>query len=199
MARNLSVKSSLRAPREPRDLRIKAAVRAPREAASSDGEGLSNDSRSAVSSDEEWVDSASDTSTTTSTSTSQSKQGRSEGLSHPRSSGGEAGEDHEVEVLAPPLGRREFTSWEDLETYLAGYTQRTYQSFRHRTNNTMAARNVKIRESSPTKPLLPETWVNYGKMYTCTHAETYKTRGKGKRKRLQSRTMECGAQINACV
>ncbi|GMF19145.1 unnamed protein product [Phytophthora fragariaefolia] len=115
------------APRGPRDPCFRAAERAPRQATCGTCGDSANDSRSGVSSEEEWMASASETSSTTSTSTSQSKQGRSEGLAHPRSAGGEAGGGQDVEELAPPLEWREFTSWEDLETYLAEYSRRTYQ------------------------------------------------------------------------
>ncbi|ETI55939.1 hypothetical protein F443_01430 [Phytophthora nicotianae P1569] len=126
-----------------------------------------------VSSEEEWVDSATETASNTS---SQSKQSRSEGLTHPRSVQDEGRDEGEIEVFAPPLQRSEFESWEDLESYLSEYMKQTYQSFR-----------------------LPVEWENYGKTFICTHSGRYKPRGKGKRKRQQSRAIECGAQINACV
>ncbi|ETN08659.1 hypothetical protein PPTG_22939 [Phytophthora nicotianae INRA-310] len=149
-----------------------------------------------VSSEEEWVDSATETASNTS---SQSKQGRSEGLTHPRSVQDEGRDEGEIEVFAPPLQRSEFESWEDLESYLSEYMKQTYQSFRVRTNNTVAARNNKIRSTGSKRPLLPVEWENYGKTFICTHSGRYKPRGKGKRKRQQSRAIECGAQINACV
>ncbi|KAE9080927.1 hypothetical protein PF010_g22202 [Phytophthora fragariae] len=73
------------------------------------------------------------------------------------------------------------------------------ESFRVRTNNKVSARNKKIKESGSTKPLVPEEWVFYGKTFVCTHAGKYNARGQGKRKRQQSRALECEAQINACV
>ncbi|GMF23144.1 unnamed protein product [Phytophthora fragariaefolia] len=114
------------APRGPRDPCVRVAARALRQATSGACGDSANDSRPGVSSEKEWMASASETSST-STSTSQSKQGRSEGLAHPRSAGGEAGEGQDVEVLAPALERGVFTSWEDLETCLAEYSRRTYQ------------------------------------------------------------------------
>ncbi|ETI36516.1 hypothetical protein F443_17383, partial [Phytophthora nicotianae P1569] len=103
----------------------------------------------------------------------------------------------------PLLDQCEFESWEDLERYLGEYSKRTYQSslqiFRVKTNNTITTRNNKIWSSGSKHPLLPNEWKNYGKTFTCTHGGTYKSRGKGKRKRIQSRTMECEAQINDCV
>ncbi|ETO75363.1 hypothetical protein F444_09017 [Phytophthora nicotianae P1976] len=77
-----------------------------------------------VSSEEEWVDSATETASNTS---SQSKQGRSEGLTHPRSVQDEGRDEGEIEVFAPPLQRSEFESWEDLESYLSEYMKQTYQ------------------------------------------------------------------------
>ncbi|KAI9991482.1 hypothetical protein PInf_019168 [Phytophthora infestans] len=149
-----------------------------------------------VLSHEEWVDSASKTCSDVS---SQSKQGRSGRMVHPRRVQVEPEDGQGIEVLVPPLERLEFQSWEDLEGYLADYTRGTYQSFRIRTKNTVVARNAKLRSSGSKKPLLPDEWKNYGKTYICTHSGTYKSRGKGKRKRLQPRAMECEAQINACV
>ncbi|ETO84668.1 hypothetical protein F444_01443, partial [Phytophthora nicotianae P1976] len=77
-----------------------------------------------VSSEEEWVDSATETASNTSR---QSKQGRSEGLTHPRSVQDEGRDEGEIEVFAPPLQRSEFESWEDLESYLSEYMKQTYQ------------------------------------------------------------------------
>ncbi|GMF55348.1 unnamed protein product [Phytophthora fragariaefolia] len=94
------------APSGPRDPRVRVAARALRQATGGACGDSANDSRSGVSSEEEWAASASETSSTTSTRTSQSKQVRSEGLAHPRSAGGEAGEGHDVEVLAPSRKER---------------------------------------------------------------------------------------------
>jgi hypothetical protein len=58
----------------------------------------------------------------------------------------------------------------------------------------VAARNAKIRATSPSKPLLTLEWENYGKTFACTHSGKYKARGEGKRKRIQSRAMGCKAQ-----
>ncbi|ETK70833.1 hypothetical protein L915_21839 [Phytophthora nicotianae] len=86
-----------------------------------------------------------------------------------------------------------------VESYLAEFTKGIHQSFRIRTKNTVKSRNAKIRSTGSKGPLLPDEWVNYGKTYICTPSGTYKSRGKGKWKRLQSRAMECEAQINTCV
>ncbi|KAG1697264.1 hypothetical protein DVH05_028615 [Phytophthora capsici] len=72
-------------------------------------------------------------------------------------------------------------------------------NYRVRANNTVASRNNKIYSSGSKKPLLPFVWENYAKTFICTDSGEHKPRGKGKRKRLQSRAMECGAQTNACV
>ncbi|KAG6585128.1 putative bolA protein C4B3.11c [Phytophthora cinnamomi] len=60
-------------------------------------------------------------------------------------------------------------------------------------------RNKKIREAGSTQPLVPDEWVHYGKIFVCTHAGRYKSRGQGKRKRQQSRALDCDVQSNACV
>ncbi|KAG3110497.1 hypothetical protein PI124_g19672 [Phytophthora idaei] len=178
-----------------RDLRVKASVRAPPPTeqrnlcAGTAYDATAYAAPPHVSSDEEWVDSAAGT---CSNASSQSKQGRSGELDHPRSVQDESGN-------GQGLQRFEFESWEDLDSYLAEYTKRTYQSFRVRINNTVATRNNKTRSTGSKKPLLPDEWENYGKTFICTHSGTYKSRGKGKKKRLQSRAMECDAQINACV
>ncbi|OWY92160.1 hypothetical protein PHMEG_00038949 [Phytophthora megakarya] len=49
------------------------------------------------------------------------------------------------------------------------------------------------------QPKVPEDWMNYGKTFVCTHTRKYKAHGKGRRKRQQSRMINCNAQINACV
>ncbi|KAG1701915.1 hypothetical protein DVH05_010405 [Phytophthora capsici] len=108
-------------------------------------------------------------------------------MDHPRRLQDDNEDAQGLEVLVSPLERFEFDSWEDLESYLAEYTKGTHQSFRIRTKNTVTARNAKIRSTGSKKPLLPDKWVNYGKTYICTHSGTYKSRRKGKRKRLQSR------------
>ncbi|KAG3008492.1 hypothetical protein PC116_g13767 [Phytophthora cactorum] len=183
----------------PHDLRVKALVRPPRQHESSAGSDASEYAASAVSSDEEWMDSSAEVSSTTSSGTSQSKQDRSEGFDHPRNVQGDEQDGKQLEVAAPRLQHSEFESWEDLDMYLAEYMKDTYQSFRVRANNTVTSRNNKIRSSGFNQTLLPAERENYGKTFICTHSGKYKPRGKGKRKRLQSRAMECGAQINACV
>ncbi|ETK70869.1 hypothetical protein L915_21804 [Phytophthora nicotianae] len=117
------------------------------------------------------------------------------GMDHPRRLQDDNEDAQGLEVLVAPLERFEFDSWEDLESYLAEYTKGTHQSFRIRTKNTVTARNAKIRSTGSKGPLLPDEWVNYGKAYICTHSGRYKSRGKGKRKRLQTRAMECEAQV----
>ncbi|ETO77469.1 hypothetical protein F444_07341 [Phytophthora nicotianae P1976] len=67
-------------------------------------------------------------------------------------------------------------------------------SFRVRTNSTITTRNNRIRSSGSKQPLLPDEWGEL-RQDMCTHGGTYKWRGKGKRKRIQSRAMECEAQI----
>ncbi|ETN20845.1 hypothetical protein PPTG_01224 [Phytophthora nicotianae INRA-310] len=184
------------------DRRVKTAVRHPQRRnlcveINADADEASAASPGALS-DEEWVDSATDSGSNTS---GQSKQGRSGGMDHPRRLQDDNEDAQGLEVLVAPLERFEFDSWEDLESYLAEYTKGTHQSFRILTKNTVTAHNAKIRPTGSNKPLLPNEWVNYGKTSICTHSGTYKSRGKGKGKwkRLQSRAMECEAQINACV
>ncbi|KAG3087838.1 hypothetical protein PC122_g8661 [Phytophthora cactorum] len=174
----------------PHDLRVKALVRPPRQHESSAGSDASEYAASAVSSDEEWMDSSAEVSSTTSSGTSQSKQDRSEGFDHPRNVQGDEQDGKQLEVAAPRLQHSEFESWEDLDMYLAEYMKDTYQC---------CCLNNKIRSSGFNQTLLPAERENYGKTFICTHSGKYKPRGKGKRKRLQSRAMECGAQINACV
>ncbi|GMF56098.1 unnamed protein product [Phytophthora fragariaefolia] len=85
------------------------------------------DSEEGVESDEEWVDSpvegvdsAEDSS---GTSRSTCKQRRSDASSHPRAT--ESSE--EPVVLASPLEKNEFPSWDALEAYLKSYSADTYQ------------------------------------------------------------------------
>ncbi|OWY98053.1 hypothetical protein PHMEG_00031280 [Phytophthora megakarya] len=42
---------------------------------------------------------------------------------------------------------------------------------------------------------VPEDWMNYGKTFVCTHTRKYKAHGKGRRKRQQSRMINCNAQL----
>jgi hypothetical protein len=44
---------------------------------------------------------------------------------------------------------------------------------------------------------VPEEWIHYSKTFVCTHAGKYKPRGQGKRKRQESRALECDVQV--CV
>ncbi|KAG3065713.1 hypothetical protein PC121_g11226 [Phytophthora cactorum] len=157
MARNLRLKTSVRAPppTEQRNLCAGTADDATAYAAPLH-----------VSSDEEWVDSAAGT---CSNASSQPKQGRSGELDHPRSVQDESGNGQGLQVLAPPLERFEFESWEDLDGNVAEYTKRTYQSFRIRTNNTVTTRNNKTCSTGSKKPLLLDEWENYGKTFICTH------------------------------
>ncbi|KAE9285248.1 hypothetical protein PF001_g21996 [Phytophthora fragariae] len=167
------------------DLRVKPVARAPRRSAGrqaargasgDDGSDSSYCPPADIGSEEEWEDSAS----SASSHASQPKQGRTEALGHPRTP--RVADEEEPEVAPPPFN----------ET-------RVGLSFRVRTNNKVSARNKKIKESGSTKPLVPEEWVFYGKTFVCTHAGKYNARGQGKRKRQQSRALECEAQINACV
>ncbi|ETM00505.1 hypothetical protein L917_02780, partial [Phytophthora nicotianae] len=174
------------------DLRVKAVVRPPRQG------GGESDRGEAVDSDEEWVDSAAEssgTSSSTGTGSSTSKQRRSDasGTLHTTQSG------EEPVVIAPPPEKTEFDSWGALDAYLKAYSAETYQSFRVRTNNKVTTRNKKIQDCGSTKPLVPEEWVYYSKTFVCTSAGMYKPRGKGKRKRQESRALDCDVQINACV
>ncbi|KUG01823.1 hypothetical protein AM587_10004481 [Phytophthora nicotianae] len=179
----------------PEDRRVKTAVRRPQRhnlcvEINADADEASAASLGALS-DEEWVDFATDTGSNTS---GQSKQGRSGGMDHPRRLQDDNEDAQGLEVLVAPLERFEFDSWEDLESYLAKYTKGTHQlSYPHEEHST--ARNAKIRSTGSKKLLLPDEWVNYGKTYICTHSGRYKSRGKGRRKRLQSRAMECEAQL----
>ncbi|EGZ29145.1 hypothetical protein PHYSODRAFT_246263 [Phytophthora sojae] len=180
------------------DLRVKAVARAPRRSAvrqaargasGDDGSDSSYCPPADIGSEEEWEDSAS----SASSHASQPKKGRTEALGHPRTPRG--ADEEEPEVAPPPLTKREFGSWGELKDYLSEYSTASYQSFRVRTNNKVSARNKKIKESASTKPLVPEEWVFYGKTFVCTHAGKYKARGQGKRKRQQSRALECEAQV----
>eukprot|EP00644_Phytophthora_capsici_P011792 jgi/Phyca11/106318/e_gw1.12.264.1 len=183
------------------NLRVKALVRLPRQAV---GE---SDTGDAVDSDEEWVDSSSEslgTRSSTDTGSSASKQRRSNASDTIQAT-------HRVEQtmqIAPPPERTAIESWDALDAYLKTYSAASYQCFRVRTNNKVATRNKKIQESGSTKPLVPEEWVHYSKTFVCTHAGNasiflpapkYKPRGQGKRKRQESRALECNVQINACV
>ncbi|ETN00144.1 hypothetical protein, variant [Phytophthora nicotianae INRA-310] len=102
-------------------------------------------------------------------------------------------------TTATALGQTQFDSWESFHAYLNAYMAQTYQSFRIRTNNKVQERNRKIKKQNATAPLIPEEWIWYNKTLVCTHAGSYKTRGKGKRPRQEVRSTECCAQINACV
>ncbi|KAI9985189.1 hypothetical protein PInf_004514 [Phytophthora infestans] len=98
-----------------------------------------------------------------------------------------------------PLQRTPFSSWESFHAFLNEYSAQTYQSFRVRTNNKVEERNKKIKKASSRAPLIPLEWGMYNKTLVCTHAGTFKSRGKGKRARQESRATRCGAQINACI
>ncbi|ETP44257.1 hypothetical protein F442_09138 [Phytophthora nicotianae P10297] len=146
--------------------------------------------------DEEWVDSSAEssgTSSSTGTGSSTSKQRRSDGSGtvHTTQSGEEP-----VEIASPPE-KTEFDSWGALDAYLKAYSAETYQSFRVRTNNKVTTRNKKIQDCGSTKPLVPEEWVYYSKTFVCTHAGKYKPRGKGKRKRQESRALDCDVQLGS--
>ncbi|KAE9006690.1 hypothetical protein PR003_g16806 [Phytophthora rubi] len=103
------------------DLRVKAAVRPPRQREPSDSE-------EAFDSDEEWVDSpeegADSAEESSSTSRSTSKQRRSDASDHPHVTQS----DEQPVVLAPPLEKFEFPSWDALDGYLKSYSADTYQA-----------------------------------------------------------------------
>ncbi|ETN00143.1 hypothetical protein PPTG_18147 [Phytophthora nicotianae INRA-310] len=98
-------------------------------------------------------------------------------------------------TTATALGQTQFDSWESFHAYLNAYMAQTYQSFRIRTNNKVQERNRKIKKQNATAPLIPEEWIWYNKTLVCTHAGSYKTRGKGKRPRQEVRSTECCAQV----
>ncbi|KAI9986782.1 hypothetical protein PInf_025743 [Phytophthora infestans] len=164
------------------DLRVKVAVRPPRHG------GGASDSEEAVDSDEEWFDSSAESSGTGSSTTKQRRSDASDSLQTILSGG-------QPVMVAPPLEKKEFNSWGALDAYLKVYSAEAYQSFRARTNNKVVTRNKKIRDSRSTKPLVPEEWTHYSKTFVCTHAGKYKPRGQGKRKRQESRALECDAQV----
>ncbi|KAE9031103.1 hypothetical protein PF011_g323 [Phytophthora fragariae] len=150
------------------DLRVKAVARAPRRSAvrqaargasSDDGSDSSYCPPADIGSEEEWEDSAS----SASSHASQPKQGRTEALGHPRTP--RVADEEEQEVAPPPLTKREFGSWVELESYLSEYSTASNQSFRVRTNNKVSTRNKKIKESGSTKPLVSEELVFYGKTF----------------------------------
>lgn len=112
------------------DLRVKAVVRAPRQgagrqaargASGDDGSDSSYCPPADIDSEEEWEDAAS----SASSHASQPKQGRTEALGHPRTP--RVADDEEPEVAAPPLTKREFGSWRELEDYLSEYSTASYQ------------------------------------------------------------------------
>ncbi|KAG3128017.1 hypothetical protein PI124_g21796 [Phytophthora idaei] len=182
----------------PPDLRVTALVRPPRQHESSGGSDASEYAASAVSSDEEWVDSSAEVSSTTRSGTSQSNQGRSEGFDHPRSVQGDEQDGEQLEVAAPRLQRSEFQFWEDLVMYLAEYMKDTYQLSRPYQQHC----HFQKQQDPLVRFQAASVACRVGELrqnVICTHSGKYKPRGKGKRKRLQSRAMECGAQINACV
>ncbi|ETP28433.1 hypothetical protein F442_22278 [Phytophthora nicotianae P10297] len=99
----------------------------------------------------------------------------------------------------PVPDRTEFESWEAFDTYIRSYQSETCQVFRLRTNKKVGERNTIIERTGSKSPPIPETWVWYAKTLVCTHAGKFKSRGKGKRARQESRSIECPAQINVCV
>ncbi|ETK76398.1 hypothetical protein L915_17191, partial [Phytophthora nicotianae] len=66
--------------------------------------------------------------------------------------------------------------------------------FRLRTNKKVGERNAIIQHTGSDSTPIQETWVWYAKTLVCTHAGKYKSRGKGKRARQESRSIECPAQ-----
>ncbi|KAG6599751.1 uncharacterized protein IUM83_13219 [Phytophthora cinnamomi] len=160
--------------------RVKAVVRPPRH-------GWATDREVVVDSDEEWVDSSAESS---GTGSSTSKQRRSDDFDRLQT----MQSDKQPVVMAPSPEMTEFVSWGALDEYLKGYSAETYQRFRVLTKNKVETRNKKIQDSGSTKPLVPEEWVHYSKTFVCTHAGRYKPRGQGKRKRQESRALDCGVQ-----
>ncbi|ETI36169.1 hypothetical protein F441_17524 [Phytophthora nicotianae CJ01A1] len=72
--------------------------------------------------------------------------------------------------------------------------------FRLRTNKKVGERNAIIQHTGSDSTPIQETWVWYAKTLVCTHAGKYKSRGKGKRARQESRSIECPAQKTAtCI
>ncbi|EEY62489.1 uncharacterized protein PITG_14956 [Phytophthora infestans T30-4] len=133
--------------------------------------GGASDSEEGVDSDEERFDSSAESSGTGSSTSKQRRSDVSDSLQTIQSG-------EQPVVIAPSLEKKDF---------------------RVRTNNKVVTRNKKIRDSGSTKPLVPDGWTHYSKTFVCTHAGKYKPRGQGKRKRQESRALECDAQINACV
>ncbi|ETP52143.1 hypothetical protein F442_02804 [Phytophthora nicotianae P10297] len=92
-----------------------------------------------------------------------------------------------------------FESWSDLEVFLKQYEAETYQNFRVRKNNKVADRNKKILAFGSKAPLVPEVSYHYPRTFICARGRKYKPKVKGKRKRQHSRSLQCSAQIHACV
>ncbi|ETL24396.1 hypothetical protein L916_21590, partial [Phytophthora nicotianae] len=99
----------------------------------------------------------------------------------------------------PVPDRTEFESWEAFDTYIRSYQSETCQVFRLRTNKKVGERNTIIERTGSKSPPIPETWVWYAKTLVCTHAGKFKSRGKGKRARQESRSIECPAQFGDSV
>ncbi|OWZ16828.1 hypothetical protein PHMEG_0009328 [Phytophthora megakarya] len=163
------------------------------ESAASAGSGSDLTPCSTVSSDEEWVaESSAEESSSASSSTS--KKSRSV-PARPYSVRGPVTE-NQFSTIAPPLKQTEFDSWEELESYLKEYTHGTYQlSSTHEQQGVSTKQQNHGDEVKSKQPKVPDAWVYYGKTFVCTHAGRYKSRGKGERKRQQSRMIECNAQV----
>uniref|UniRef100_H3GK04 ZSWIM1/3 RNaseH-like domain-containing protein n=1 Tax=Phytophthora ramorum TaxID=164328 RepID=H3GK04_PHYRM len=125
-----------------------------------------------VDSDEEWLDSSAESS---GTGSSTSKQRRSDDSDCRQTTQSR----EQPVVMAPPPEKTEASAFAQ--------------------NNKVEARNKKLQNSRSTKLLVPDEWVHYSKTFVCTHAGKYKPRGQGKRKRQDSRALDCDVQINTCV
>ncbi|KAI9980672.1 hypothetical protein PInf_009983 [Phytophthora infestans] len=71
------------------------------------------------------------------------------------------------------------------------------QVLRLRTNKKVGERNAVIQRTGSKSTPIPEAWEWYAKTLVCTHAGKFKPRGKGKRARQESRSIECPTQPNA--
>ncbi|KAG1698152.1 hypothetical protein DVH05_015142 [Phytophthora capsici] len=101
-------------------------------------------------------------------------------------------------TLAVP-DKHHFTSWDSFHSYLDRYFAASYQVFRVRTNTTVERRNTDIRNKNSKAPEIPSEWEYYAKTLVCTCFGKYKSKGKSKRPRQETRLSDCKAQINACV
>ncbi|POM66752.1 Hypothetical protein PHPALM_17335 [Phytophthora palmivora] len=73
-----------------------------------------------------------------------------------------------------------------------------FQIFRTRSNTNVGERNTRIGRARSTAKN-PASWVQYSRIFVCTHAGKYKSEATSKRPRQETRAKGCKAQINACV